>query len=143
MQEYNKDNYVETVADQIRCKKARTLVKEEIAQHIEDQASYYMNHGMDQTEAEAEAVRQMGDPVAVGTDLDRIHRPRLDIKLLGLMAVLIMAGLAVQYFLMKGSGQDGFLRQLLLIEVGLIVMLVIYRLDYTFFASKAFWLWGG
>ena len=31
---------------------------------------------MTEDAAQAEAVRQMGDPVALGTDLDRIHRPR-------------------------------------------------------------------
>jgi len=142
LQEYKKQEYVETVADQIRCKRARILVEEEIVQHIEDQMLDYIEHGMNEAEAEAEAVRQMGDPVTVGTDLDRIHRPKLDIKLFLLMAILMTAGLAVQFLLLDGSSQGWFLRQLLITEMSLAVMFFIYRLDYTFFAANSFGLWG-
>ena len=32
---------------------------------------------MTEKEAEAAAVMEMGDPVAVGVDMDRIHRPKM------------------------------------------------------------------
>ena len=113
MQAYDKTTYVMTVIDQIRCKRARAMVAEELEQHIADQEEEYLLLGLDKAEAEAEAVRQMGDPVTVGNDLDRIHRPRLDLKLLFMTMLLILAGLIVQYIQAEGGEAEWFIRQLL------------------------------
>ena len=89
--------YLDLLTGQIRNKKAGASVAKEIKSHMEDQAQVYMEQGMGQEEALAEAVRQMGNPVEVGIDMDRIHRPRNNWKLLGAMAVLSLVGLLVQY----------------------------------------------
>lgn len=57
----NMHSYLEIVAEQIRCKRARSAVLEELQGHIEDQKQAYMADGMTGPEAEEEAVRQMGD----------------------------------------------------------------------------------
>lgn len=69
--------YLEILMEQLRCKKARGMVEEEIRSHIEDQKCAYMADGMDEETAEEEAVRQMGDPVETGIELDRIHKPQM------------------------------------------------------------------
>ena len=92
-----KATYIKEVTDQIRCKKARPFIAEERSQHIEDQAEDYLAEGMSPADAEAAAVREMGDPIKVGTDLDRIHRPKPDWKLIIIIALLTLAGLVLQY----------------------------------------------
>lgn len=66
--------FVEAVGAEIRWKKARPLLTEEIRTHLLDQRDACMAQGMAEDEAQAEAVRQMGDPVALGADLPRAHR---------------------------------------------------------------------
>ena len=73
---------MKTLMEQIRCVKARDGVVKEIAQHMEDQIQAYEEDGMSYDDAVKEAVRQMGDPVAVGVELDHIHRPRTDWKMI-------------------------------------------------------------
>ena len=70
------ETYVETAMDQVRWKKARPGLAAEIRTHLLDQRDACLAQGMDEGAAQGEAVRQMGDPVALGTDLDRVHRPR-------------------------------------------------------------------
>ena len=82
------DAFVEAVGAEIRWKKARSPLTEEIRTHLLDQRDAYAAQGMAEDAAQAEAVRQMGDPVALGTDLDRIHRPRPQWGLLALALVL-------------------------------------------------------
>ena len=65
------DEYLKTLLEQIRCKKARPYVKQEFQDHIEDQIEANMQAGMDREQAEREAVRDMGDPVETGISLDR------------------------------------------------------------------------
>ena len=53
------DEYLKTLLEQIRCKKARPYVKKELQDHIEDQIEANMQAGMDREQAEREAVRDM------------------------------------------------------------------------------------
>ena len=48
------DEYLKTLLEQIRCKKARPYVKQEFQDHIEDQIEANMQAGMDREQAERE-----------------------------------------------------------------------------------------
>ena len=91
--------FIEAVAAEIRWKKARPVLTEEIRTHLLDQRDAYAAQGMAEDAAQAEAVRQMGDPVALGTDLDRIHRPRPQWGLLALTMLLALCGALLQIWL--------------------------------------------
>lgn len=50
------DEYLKTLLEQIRCKKARPYIRQELQDHIEDQIAENMHAGMDRERAEKEAV---------------------------------------------------------------------------------------
>lgn len=81
-----------TLTEQIRCKMARGTIEQEINDHIEDQKEEFLSEGMSQTEAEEAAVREMGDPVEVGLEMDRIHRPTMAWGMIALIIGLSLAG---------------------------------------------------
>ena len=91
--------YLQTLGEQILNPHARTHVLEEIQEHIDEQMQDYIDTGMSPDAAEKEAVRQMGDPVAAGTELNRIHRPRFPGVLFGIAVVLTLSGIFMQYIL--------------------------------------------
>lgn len=91
--------YLQTLGEQILNPHARTHVLEEIKEHIDEQMQDYIDTGMSPDAAEKEAVRQMGDPVAAGTELNRIHRPRFPGVLFGIAVVLTLSGIFMQYIL--------------------------------------------
>ncbi|MCR1868364.1 FtsW/RodA/SpoVE family cell cycle protein [Murimonas intestini] len=93
----NTDEYINTLTEQIRCKKARHAVAEEIRAHIEDQKQEYLCEGADEAEAEEMAVKEMGDPIEAGVALDTIHRPKMAWGMIALMSVLSILGLVLQY----------------------------------------------
>lgn len=98
--------YIQTVTDQIRCKRALPLVTKELEDHIEDQKCDYMTEGMEPSEAEEAAVLEMGDPVEVGIEMDQIHRPKMAWKMIGLIAVLNLAGILLMYCLRTSALAD-------------------------------------
>ncbi len=61
--------YLTAVEEQIRWKRARPVVTQELKRHLKDQRDAF-------AEAERLAVAEMGDPVSVGTELDHTHRLR-------------------------------------------------------------------
>ena len=87
--------YLEAVRQQIRWKKAQSSVLEEIENHIIDQKNAFIIEGLNEEEATDKAIAEMGDPIVVGEQLDRAHRPKLiDIVtiILGILLVLGILG---------------------------------------------------
>ncbi len=52
-----KEEYLHILEKQIRCRKARSQVTEEIRGHMEEQEAFYISEGMTREEAEEEAVK--------------------------------------------------------------------------------------
>lgn len=74
----NMEDYIDTLKGQIRDKNAKSFVANEIRSHIEEQADVYENGGLSRDDALEKAVKDMGDPVSVGINLDKIHRPHME-----------------------------------------------------------------
>lgn len=133
--------YLELLLEQIQCDKARETVEEEIRCHIEDQKTAYMENGMEEQEAEKEAVRQMGDPVEAGIRLDKIHRPKMAWDMIILIVLLSGAGLLIQYLLSMHFDITSFMpvpmKGVLCCLGGILVMFAMCFLDYTFIGRWA------
>ena len=98
-----KEEFLAAVCSQIRFKRIHHPIADELAGHIDDLADEYAARGMDENTAAARAVSEMGDPVEVGKALDRVHRPRVEWSILGLAAVLVAVGIALQGLLIQAA----------------------------------------
>ena len=149
--------YLGRVTSQIRCKKARGYISDELSCHIEDQKDAFLSDGLSEEDALRESIRQMGDPVTVGVEMDRIHRPHPDWKLLALIGILSILGLILQYHICLAAeyvlaadpsasplplpGYAQFLNQCCYTVIGLLCMTVIYFADYTIIGRFSLPLW--
>ena len=151
-----REEYLYTLTEQIRCKMARGTIEQEINDHIEDQKEEFLSEGMSQTEAEEAAVREMGDPVEVGLEMDRIHRPTMAWEMIALIVGLSLAGYllrSVMYQTVLGIEQSaGKTEELFWVGtssswhtslelpallLGLVLMIGICYMDYTRIAAYA------
>lgn len=138
----NKEEYIKTLTDQIRCKMARPEVARELEDHIEDQTRAFMSEGMSRQEAETAAVKDMGNPVDTGVEMDKIHRPKMPWGMIALIIVLSVTGCIFQYILNNRNieaGGDGFLSQGRgwFTVLGIPVMIAVCFADYTRIAARA------
>lgn len=137
------EEYLNTVTEQIRCTKARELVTGELRDHILDQAEAYEAEGMFEEEAMEKAICDMGDPVETGVSLDRIHRPQMEAGILILIGLISLASIALHVALGAYTQQTdgtayGYLRHHAgYVVAGYMVMLIVYRLDYSILARFA------
>lgn len=138
-----KERYIETLVSQIRYKKAREAVAEELGNHIEEAAKSYEDFGLTKEAAYEKAIKQMGDPVEIGVEMDRIHRPRIEWRMLGLIFLLSILGLLVQYRLGTETGAGIFGRQCVYTVLGIGVMLAVYLLDYSILGKYAYRIYWG
>ena len=145
----NKEEYLDTLLEQIRCKKAHPFIEEEIRGHMEEQIDDNISSGMTREEAEKAAIADMGSPVEAGISLDRIHRPKMEWSMIILMAVISLVGIAIHYMVVNKmlissyysegnaaitAGSANFAKYTI---IGFIVMLVICHIDYTGIAKYA------
>lgn len=139
----NKEEYIKTLTEQIRCKMARPEVAREIGDHIEDQTRAFMSEGMSRQEAESAALKDMGNPVDAGVELDKVHRPTMPWGMIALIIVLSVVGYVLQYILNSRNieaGGDGFFashRQIWFMVFGILVMIAVCFADYTRIAARA------
>ena len=131
------DEYLKTLLEQIRCKKARPYIRQELQDHIEDQIEENIHAGMNYESAEKEAIKDMGDPVEIGISLDRIHKPKIAWKLLIMIVLISVVGILTH--LMIARHMDGGIastseRYVIHVMMGIAVMFFLYFLDYTLLA---------
>ena len=141
------ETYLEKLLSQIRCKKARPYISDEIRSHIESQIEDNISGGMEYEEAEKNAVADMGDPIEVGISLDKIHKPKIAWKLLVIVGVLSLLGILIQQSIfnkavhydlepyMQEINQGTITGYVSSIILGFIIMCGIYFLDYTVIAK--------
>lgn len=131
---------MEALLAQIREKRAKECVRQEIEGHIHDQKECYIADGLPADEAEQKAIADMGDPVETGIALDRIHQPKPAWGMLAIIAVLCIAGMLLQYAVYQtnpSAGMDSYFlkNQCLYSILGFLVLCIVYLIDYTRIAA--------
>lgn len=128
------EEYLDSLTGQIRCRPARDAVREEIRAHIEDQQEAYEMQGLGAEEAEVLAVREMGDPVEAGIELDRIHRPKMAWNMIILTGFLSIVWVILPKLLTVGNAYEGaqeILPRCIFAVVCTGLMIAVCHLDYS------------
>ena len=134
MQEHKTiQSFLDVVAEQIRWKRARPVVTAELERHLEDQRDAFTEEGLEN--AEELAVEEMGDPVTVGTELDRVHRPKPQWGIIALTIALALVGVLLRIFLTAGWKEMYMavnpVKALVAFGLGCVALLAGYVLDYS------------
>lgn len=143
----NRTEYLNSLTEQIRNRHAKELVLTEINAHIEDQREAYLLEGMDEEKAEEMAVKEMGNPVDAGIQLDRIHRPKTDVWMFGAMAILTLIGIIMQSIIVSQYDNSAVsntyqMRTIQYNLIGFAVMALVYFGDYRILARHIWPIYG-
>ena len=130
MQQCSVKEYIKIVCEQIRWKKAHASISKELEDHIIDQKSAFLNSGLDDKTATEKAIIEMGDPVMIGTELDRTYRPKIEWSILALTLIMILMGLLIRCFMIYDNA-DSLFRDILSIILGFAFMFAAYFWDFT------------
>ena len=126
--------FLNTVCEQIKYKPIRNSISEELENHIEESKENYIDEGMQEKEAEEKAIIQMGSAEEIGKKLNKIHKPKLNWKLLIILIVLLGFGFLVAFTRASSTVSDGYNyieRYVSALIVGSIFSIFIYFIDYT------------
>ena len=141
------EEYMASLTEQVHDVRAKRLVAAEIENHIEEQAEYYEACGMQREEALTEAVRQMGDPVETGVELNKIHRPKTPVVMLGLIIIMMLTAIIMQAVIFAAGGNElsrwaTLPKTIVYNLIGFCIILGLLYCDYNFIAKYAYWMYG-
>ena len=120
----NTKEFLNKVSKEIKYKPANKPITEELESHIEEAKKDYLCKGYSTNEAEEIAVKQMGDAKKIGKELNKIHRPKLDWILMGLIIILFSFRIILSL-----NSTTNYINVKYLI-VGLLCGTIIYFFDY-------------
>ncbi len=142
MQQYDEiKRYIGLVCEQIRWKKPHEDVSRELQDHITDQADAYVEKGMDEKAAVEKAIAEMGDPIEVGMQLDRVHRPRNEWGIIGITMLALVAGIFIR-MLVPSNSASSIPQSLINSAVGLVFMFLAYTADFTLIGKYPKYIFG-
>lgn len=129
------NSFLDSICNEIKYKPIRSEISEELKNHIEEIKQEYTDSGMENSEAENKAVEQMGNPKEIGVKLNKIHKPRLDWKLLIIMIIILGFSFLVtftraKFHIVQNNGIDVLTKYAMFIIIGIIFSVICYFLDY-------------
>lgn len=129
----NKVNeFLTRICDQIRWEKAHGPVCKEIKDHIIDQKDAFMDEGLDEAAALDRAIEEMGDPVLIGNEFDRTHRPKPQWNMLIFTGFLLVLGFGIRFIASLEPDTPFMFRGSLIASlVGILALALVYFADFT------------
>ncbi len=83
--------FLDGVCREVKAKEMHNDIREELLGHLDDRIEQLVEvEGKSEEEAIGEAIKQMGNPVAIGEGLHKVHRPKTDWGLLLLVGAMVV-----------------------------------------------------
>lgn len=137
--------FLDNVCEEIKYKPIRNEICEELKNHIEEKKENYIEEGFKEELAEEKAIEQMGNAEIIGKKLNRIHRPKLDWKLLLIILIMISFGFIIastranNYDMLENDIYSNMISKYIsCIILGLVFSFIIYYINYKKICKYSF-----
>ncbi|AZV62682.1 FtsW/RodA/SpoVE family cell cycle protein [Peribacillus frigoritolerans] len=131
------NHFLDEVSSYIRSKEAKKFIEAELKAHLHQAKTELVKKGYTEDEAEELAVRNMGSPSDIGLRMDKLHRPKIDWKLMSMFLFMSATGLFLFWFLFKNGHSFSVLKQGYSVTGSVILACVLLFFDY-----RKFQRWG-
>lgn len=99
------EHFLREVTNHIKSKEAKEFVATELEFHLKQAKNTWIEKGYNEANAENKAVEQMGSPIKLGQELNKLHRPRVD----WWMVVLLIITMGIGFLPLVSFGNAGFM----------------------------------
>ncbi|HDX9643300.1 TPA: FtsW/RodA/SpoVE family cell cycle protein [Bacillus mobilis] len=122
------DRFVSEVTNHIKSKEAKSFVATELDFHLKQAKHTWIEKGLSEEVAENKAVEQMGSPIKLGQELNKLHKPKVDWFLLILLVAAM--GLGFLPIIALGHTNDLLMNKVIFVILGIVTAVGIMLLDY-------------
>ncbi|MEH7254611.1 FtsW/RodA/SpoVE family cell cycle protein [Neobacillus niacini] len=125
-----KQIFLNEVTDQIRSKEAKNYVANELNYHLKEAKRIWVDKGLSEGEAEEKAVEQMGSPIKLGIQMNKLHRPKVDWWLVILLAVALGLSFLPMISLGYMESRHFLINKILIVLFGITATVGFMLVDY-------------
>jgi len=122
------ERFVSEVTNHIKSKEAKSFVATELDFHLKQAKDTWIEKGLSEEVAENKAVEQMGSPIKLGQELNKLHKPKVDWFLLILLVAAM--GLGFLPIIALGHTNDLLMNKVIFVILGIATAVGIMLLDY-------------
>ncbi|MEF7556728.1 FtsW/RodA/SpoVE family cell cycle protein [Bacillus thuringiensis] len=121
------ERFLKEVTNHIKSKEAKDLVVTELEFHLKQTKNMWIGKGLSEAVAEDKAVEQMGSPVKLGEELNKLYKPKVDWFLIG----LLVAAMGLGFLPVIAFGHaDLFMNKVIFVILGVVTAVGIMLIDY-------------
>lgn len=121
------ERFLKEVTNHIKSKEAKDLVATELDFHLKQTKNMWIEKGLSEEVAEDKAVEQMGSPIKLGQELNKLHKPKVDWFLIGLLVAAM--GLGFLPVITFGHA-DLLINKVIFVILGVVTAIGMMLLDY-------------
>lgn len=122
------DRFVSEVTNHIKSNEAKSFVATELDFHLKQAKNTWIEKGLSEEVAENKAVEQMGSPIKLGQELNKLHKPKVDWFLLILLVAAM--GLGFLPVLVFEYTNDVIINKVIFVILGVVTAIGMMLLDY-------------
>lgn len=122
------ERFLKEVTNHIKSKEAKNLVETELDFHLKQAKNMWIEKGLSEEVAENKAVEQMGSPIKLGQELNKLHKPKVDWFLIILLATAM--GLGFLPIIAFGHTNDLLMNKVIFVILGIVTAIGMMLLDY-------------
>ncbi|MGR3777158.1 FtsW/RodA/SpoVE family cell cycle protein [Bacillus paramycoides] len=122
------ERFLKEVTNHIKSKEAKSFVATELDFHLKQAKNTWIERGLSEEVAENKAVEQMGSPIKLGQELNKLHKPKVDWFLIILLVTAM--GLGFLPVLAFGYTNDVIMNKVIFAILGVATALGMMLLDY-------------
>ncbi|OLR24483.1 FtsW/RodA/SpoVE family cell cycle protein [Bacillus cereus] len=122
------ERFLKEVTNHIKSKEAKDLVATELDFHLKQTKNMWVEKGLSEEVAEDKAVEQMGSPIKLGQELNKLHKPKVEWFLLILLVAAM--GLGFLPVLVFGYTNDVIINKVIFVILGVVTAIGMMLLDY-------------
>lgn len=111
------ERFLKEVTNHIKSKEAKDLVATELDFHLKQTKNMWVEKGLSEEVAEGKAVEQMGSPIKLGRELNKLHKPKVDWFLLILLVGAM--GLGFLPIIALGHTNDLLMNKVIFVILGI------------------------
>ncbi|OPA74251.1 hypothetical protein BVG16_24295 [Paenibacillus selenitireducens] len=138
------DHFIQQVESKVKAREMYPLIRAELYDHMQSRVDEEIRLGASLADAEAAAVRQMGEPLETARQLNKVHRARWPWLLWLLLVVWISISCLTMYiYEMKPSDPYGLsltTKHIYMMGIGMIFFMVICAIDYRKWLNKGMFI---
>ncbi|WP_241138914.1 FtsW/RodA/SpoVE family cell cycle protein [Bacillus mycoides] len=121
------ERFVSEVTNHIKSKEAKSFVATELDFHLKQAKNMWMDKGLSEEIAEDKAVEQMGSPIKIGRELNKLHKPKVDWFLI----ILLVAAMGLGFLPVIAFGHaDLLMNKVIFVILGVVTAIGMMLLDY-------------